>query len=88
MAADITSPGVVWAKPLVRPGVQVVGPEQGLPTWLCDLLVTGPSAKEALAYLHALEAENLVEVVAGVCDPGVRAAGGYSFCFALRPHGA
>jgi len=55
-------PGVVWAKPLVRPGVQVVGPEQGLPTWLCDLLVTGPSAKEALAYLHALEAENLVEV--------------------------
>jgi len=55
-------PGVVWAKPLVRPGVTVVGPERGLPTWLCDLLVTGQSAKKALAFLQELEKENLVPV--------------------------
>mmetsp|Transcript_1028 Transcript_1028/g.2641 ORF Transcript_1028/g.2641 Transcript_1028/m.2641 type:complete len:619 (-) Transcript_1028:177-2033(-) len=53
---------IVWAKPLVRPGVTVVGPEQGLPTWLCDLFVTGQSSKKALAYLEELQAEDLVPV--------------------------
>merc|ERR1740129_1396845 len=55
-------PGVVWAKPLVSKGVQATGPEDGLPTWLCDLLVTGATPKEALELLHALEAEHPVKV--------------------------
>lgn len=53
-------PGVVWAKPLVRVGDKVTGPEEGLPTWLCDLFVAAPTAKEALAFLQTLEAEQLV----------------------------
>jgi len=57
-------PGVVWAKPLVKVGAEVVGPEKGLPTWLCDLFVTGPTAREALDFLHALEAEDLAPVSA------------------------
>lgn len=55
--------GVVWAKPLVRAGDKVVGPADGLPTWLCDLLVTQPTAKEALAFLHKIEAELPVQIL-------------------------
>lgn len=54
--------GVVWAKPLVRVGQHAVGPEQGLPTWLADLFVTRPTAKEALKYLEDLQAEEPVKV--------------------------
>jgi len=57
-------PGVVWAKPLVKAGAQVVGPANGLPTWLCDLCVTGATAKQALAHLQELEAEVPVPVAA------------------------
>lgn len=54
--------GVVWAKPLVRPGDVVVGPADGLPTWLCDMLVTGDSPQLALDYLLGLEAEVSVNI--------------------------
>jgi len=54
--------GVVWAKPLVKVGAEVVGPQDGLPTWLCDLLVTASTAQEALDYLLSLEAEEPVKV--------------------------
>eukprot|EP00928_Gymnodinium_smaydae_P001401 TRINITY_DN10519_c0_g1_i1.p1 TRINITY_DN10519_c0_g1~~TRINITY_DN10519_c0_g1_i1.p1 ORF type:complete len:630 (-),score=144.18 TRINITY_DN10519_c0_g1_i1:205-2094(-) len=54
--------GVVWAKPLVKQGAKVVGPEEGLPTWLCDLFVTGATSKAALAFLQELEASDPVKV--------------------------
>eukprot|EP00929_Paragymnodinium_shiwhaense_P049441 TRINITY_DN2493_c0_g1_i12.p1 TRINITY_DN2493_c0_g1~~TRINITY_DN2493_c0_g1_i12.p1 ORF type:complete len:619 (+),score=169.47 TRINITY_DN2493_c0_g1_i12:80-1936(+) len=54
--------GVIWAKPLTSMGAKVVGPEAGLPTWLCDLLVTRPTAKQALEFLHQLEADAPVRV--------------------------
>lgn len=54
--------GVVWAKPLVRAGSKVIGPAEGLPTWLCDLLVTKPTAKEALEFLHRIEEELPVKI--------------------------
>jgi len=47
--------GVIWAKPLVKPGAVVVGPEHGLPTWICDLCVTRQSPKEALEFLLELQ---------------------------------
>uniref|UniRef100_A0A7S1R9F4 ATP-grasp domain-containing protein n=1 Tax=Alexandrium catenella TaxID=2925 RepID=A0A7S1R9F4_ALECA len=53
---------VVWAKPLVKAGAQAVGPQDGMPTWLCDLLVTGPTPKEALDFLLSLQAEEPVKV--------------------------
>jgi len=55
--------GVVWAKPLAKPGSKVVGPEDGLPTWLADLFVIRRTPKEALAFLKAIEAEHPVNVV-------------------------
>jgi len=53
---------VVWAKPLVKVGSEVVGPQDGLPTWLCDLFVTKPTPNEALDFLFALEKEDPVLV--------------------------
>lgn len=53
---------VVWAKPLTKVGSAVVGPQDGLPTWLCDLFVTKPTAKDALDFLFALEKEIPVSV--------------------------
>merc|ERR1740121_3071887 len=53
---------VVWAKPLVKPGDAVVGPNDGLPTWLADLFVEGRSPKEALDFLLALQAEQPIKV--------------------------
>ncbi|CAE8598110.1 unnamed protein product, partial [Polarella glacialis] len=55
-------PGVVWAKPLTKVGAKAVGPQDGLPTWLCDLFVAQPTAKAALQFLQALEAEEPVKV--------------------------
>jgi carnosine synthase len=54
--------GVVWAKPLVVDGASVVGPQDGLPTWLADLVVKKPTAREALDFLFQLEAEEPVQV--------------------------
>jgi len=54
--------GVVWAKPLCKSGDSVVGPADGLPTWLCEIGVAKPTAKEALEYLFKLEAEFPVEI--------------------------
>merc|ERR1711959_142261 len=55
--------GVVWAKPLVRPGDEVVGPSEGLPTWVCDLLVTKATVKEALEFLHQIEEDLPVQIL-------------------------
>eukprot|EP00933_Yihiella_yeosuensis_P014546 TRINITY_DN13004_c0_g1_i2.p1 TRINITY_DN13004_c0_g1~~TRINITY_DN13004_c0_g1_i2.p1 ORF type:complete len:639 (-),score=121.84 TRINITY_DN13004_c0_g1_i2:351-2267(-) len=54
--------GVVWAKPLTLLGMKAVGPEEGLPTWLCDLFVAAPTAQAALKKLQDIEAEGPVEV--------------------------
>mmetsp|Transcript_25464 Transcript_25464/g.40260 ORF Transcript_25464/g.40260 Transcript_25464/m.40260 type:complete len:619 (-) Transcript_25464:469-2325(-) len=54
--------GVVWAKPLVKSGDKVVGPDDGLPTWLCDLLVTKETSKEALDFLLKMQDELPVEI--------------------------
>jgi len=54
---------VVWALPLVHSGDEVVGPDQGLPTWLCLLVVTGNSQQEALDYVLSLESELPVQIV-------------------------
>mmetsp|Transcript_42101 Transcript_42101/g.100626 ORF Transcript_42101/g.100626 Transcript_42101/m.100626 type:complete len:607 (+) Transcript_42101:87-1907(+) len=49
--------GVLSADPLVQAGAAVVGPTEGLPTWLCMLVVSKASPKEALDYILALEDE-------------------------------
>lgn len=47
--------GVVWAKPYLSAGARVVGPQDGLPTWIAEIVVQKGSAKQALDYLFALQ---------------------------------
>lgn len=49
--------GVISFSPHVRVGDQVVGPRDGLPTWLVEIVVTKPTPREALDFLLSLEAE-------------------------------
>jgi len=54
--------GVVWAKPLKKAGDKVVGPDDGLPDWICDLLVTKATAREALDFLLKIQDELPVQI--------------------------
>eukprot|EP00927_Polykrikos_kofoidii_P002531 TRINITY_DN1100_c0_g1_i9.p1 TRINITY_DN1100_c0_g1~~TRINITY_DN1100_c0_g1_i9.p1 ORF type:complete len:597 (-),score=98.51 TRINITY_DN1100_c0_g1_i9:216-2006(-) len=53
---------VIWVKPLVKIGDRVVGPNDGLPTWVLDFCIKKPSSKEALECILKMEAENRVTV--------------------------
>ena len=49
--------GVVWMLPYVKPYEQFVGPEDGHPSWLGDIVVRHPDGHEALCMVQALEKE-------------------------------
>lgn len=49
--------GVISFSPHVKAGDEVVGPLDGLPTWLTELVVTRPTPREALDFLLKLESE-------------------------------
>ncbi|KAG8468042.1 hypothetical protein KFE25_007094 [Diacronema lutheri] len=49
-------PNVVYAKPLVKEGDVIVGPEEGMPTWIADIMVSTQEAEQALqTVLHLSE---------------------------------
>jgi len=54
--------GVLSADPLAKPGDMVVGPAEGLPTWLCLLVVSAGSSEKALQHVLALEAALPVQI--------------------------
>ncbi len=37
--------GVLYARPLVQPGSKTVCVKDGMPTWLCELMVIRPNVK-------------------------------------------
>ncbi|KAJ1616050.1 hypothetical protein T492DRAFT_896309 [Pavlovales sp. CCMP2436] len=45
---------VVYAKPLVKTGACIVGPEDGMPTWVADIMVSSDKPSEALQTVLAL----------------------------------
>mmetsp|Transcript_17128 Transcript_17128/g.59876 ORF Transcript_17128/g.59876 Transcript_17128/m.59876 type:complete len:92 (-) Transcript_17128:86-361(-) len=53
---------VIWARPMVQVGGKVVGAEDGLPTWMMDIMVKGPNAKEALDEAFRTVKANTVKV--------------------------
>lgn len=60
---DVRSqPDVFSVSPLVEAGGEVVGPADGLPTWLCVLMVTKPTSQEAKEYVLKLEDEMDVQI--------------------------
>lgn len=50
-------PGVLSYDPHVAAGEEVIGPADGLPTWLVEIIVAKPTPREALDFLLSLEAE-------------------------------
>jgi len=53
---------IVWARNLVRVGDKVTGPKDGMPTWVTDIMVTGPTAKEALDTVFKMVEEYPIKV--------------------------
>lgn len=53
---------VVYARPLVAEGGQVVGPDEGMPTWVADIMVCKQDGEEALEYVLALSDSLVVGV--------------------------
>ena len=52
-----SDPNVVYIRPLIEPGSKVIAVEDGLPTWIYDMMVTGPSSQEAIDYINKIEEE-------------------------------
>lgn len=50
-------PDVLYARPIVQPGTKVVCVEDGLPTWVCELMVSKPSIDEAIQFIKTMEAD-------------------------------
>eukprot|EP00929_Paragymnodinium_shiwhaense_P023020 TRINITY_DN14512_c0_g1_i1.p1 TRINITY_DN14512_c0_g1~~TRINITY_DN14512_c0_g1_i1.p1 ORF type:complete len:621 (+),score=152.46 TRINITY_DN14512_c0_g1_i1:138-2000(+) len=48
---------VISYSPHVQAGERIVGPADGLPTWLVEIVVSRPTSREALDFLLKLEAE-------------------------------
>jgi len=49
--------GVISFNNHVREGEEVVGPAEGLPTWLVEIVVSKPTPREALDFLMSLQEE-------------------------------
>lgn len=48
---------VVSCEPFVKPGDRVVGIDDGMPSWICDITVKKDTPEEALAYVLKIESE-------------------------------
>ena len=51
------TPDVLYARPIVEAGSKVVCVEDGLPTWVCEIMVKKPTVEEAIDYVKQIEAE-------------------------------
>ncbi|GAB4823654.1 hypothetical protein N2152v2_010700 [Parachlorella kessleri] len=50
-------PDIIYARAMVEPGSKVVCAQDGLPTWVCQVLVTRPTVEEAMQLVTDIEAE-------------------------------
>ena len=48
-------PDVLYAHPLKAAGDRVVGGGDGLPTWVCEFMVTRPTVEEAIEFVTHIE---------------------------------
>lgn len=49
--------GVIYAKAMAEAGAKVVCADDGLPTWVCQVLVTQPTLQEAIEWVTEIEEE-------------------------------
>lgn len=50
-------PDVLYANPLVEAGEKVVCVQDGLPSWICEFMVSRSNIHEAIEYVKKIEAE-------------------------------
>lgn len=48
-------PDVLYAKPLVKAGEHCVCVHDGLPTWVCEIMVKKPTVQEAVEFIKDVE---------------------------------
>lgn len=48
---------IVYCRPLVKAGDRVVSVQDGLPTWVCEVMSTKPTLAAALEHVRLVEAE-------------------------------
>ena len=56
-------PDVLYARPLVAVGEKVTAVEDGMPTWVAELMVEKPTVEEAIDFVQQIERETVVPVV-------------------------
>mmetsp|Transcript_24803 Transcript_24803/g.63947 ORF Transcript_24803/g.63947 Transcript_24803/m.63947 type:complete len:638 (+) Transcript_24803:91-2004(+) len=49
-------PEVLYARPLVEPGHKCVSVADGLPTWVCEIMVTKPKVQDAITFIKDIAA--------------------------------
>ena len=54
---------ILYAKSLCEPGTKVVSAQDGLPTWICELMISCPTVDEAIERVKALEKEIQEKIV-------------------------
>lgn len=47
---------MLYARPLVEKGQKVTSVTDGMPTWVCELMVVKPTIEEAIEFVKAIEA--------------------------------
>jgi hypothetical protein len=53
----VKHPRVVSARPLVAAGEAVTGPEDGMPTWYAEIVVSFDTVKEGIDFLYEIDAQ-------------------------------
>jgi carnosine synthase len=53
----VNHPDVLYARALVEAGSKVVCVADGLPTWVCELMVIKPTVQEAIDFINSIEAD-------------------------------
>lgn len=48
-------PRLIYARPLVEPQQRIVGPKDGMPTWLCEIMCTAPTVEEGIQFVRDIE---------------------------------
>jgi len=48
-------PDVLYARALVQKGQKVTSVTDGMPTWVCELMVVKPTVEEAITFIKAID---------------------------------
>ena len=56
-------PDVLYARALVQKGQKVTSVTDGMPTWVCELMVVKPTIEEAITFVKAIDAALDIPIV-------------------------